>query len=508
MLETTDNDEIKKVLDELFFLLRIFSFQELADSVNNKIKPNILERSIIKDERFISLDQEITDKSLFLSKLTLLNKFIFLNQSLCRANQKRLSSKQVALYLSSLLPSDKWYILPEKILLFGRSIGLIAPAVSSKEHVFPLAHILSYLSPNLVNIAGNILTNLEITENQNVSSNQDFEDLIKECFTGLDERCVYIISNREDLLGSGKKTLEELGNKLGITRERVRQIEKKAWRKLNHPSKKQIFLKIFLLEFVKRQGKLTFAVDAPNVPYRKFIIKCLGIPHVQFFHSNLIVIGASLQDFELPNHPETMGLKGNELALFLESQGGIYLSKSEIIMLCEKEKQFIFRCLTKIQKVHLTMRSLGKPTHFSVITEEHNKLFPEDNMREHNIHAILCRKTNIFVWLGVKGTYGLKEWGYQRPQKSLYETVTEIVEKRYKQTKKPVPFTVITAELGKCRYLVNQVSLNFVTFGNPHLQRVSRDLFLPKIFDNQKKVKNSLDVLDKLLETFSQKKKF
>jgi len=507
MLEITDNDEVKKALDELFFLPRIFSFQELADAVSNKIESNILKRSIIKDERFISLGQEITDKSLFLSKLALLNKFVFLNQSLCRSNQTRLSSKQVALYLSSLLPSDKWYILPEKILLFGRSIGLIAPAVSSEEYIFPLAHILSYLSPNLVNIAGNILTNLEITENQNVSSGQDLEDLIKECFAGLDERCIYIISNRENLLGSGRKTLEELGDKLGITRERVRQIEKKIWKSLKHPSRKQIFLKAFLLDFVKRQGKLTFGVDTPNAPYRKFIIKCLGIPYAEFFHSGLIVIGASLKDFELPDHPEIMGLKGDDLALFLGSQSKICLSKSEITMLCEREKQFISRRLTKIQKVRLIMRSLGEPTHFSVITEEYNKLFPEDNMRERNVHAILCRETNIFVWLGVKGTYGLKEWGYQRPLKSLYETVTEIVEKSYKRTKKPVPLTVIIAELGKYRQLVNPVSLNFVTLSNPKLQRVSKELFLPKISEGLEKDKNSLDVLDKLLEAFSQKKK-
>lgn len=53
----------------------------------------------------------------------------------------------------------------------------------------------------------------------------------------LTDRDRYIIEGRFGLNGENKKTLEELGNDLGVTRERIRQIESKGLRKLGHPSR-------------------------------------------------------------------------------------------------------------------------------------------------------------------------------------------------------------------------------------------------------------------------------
>ena len=54
----------------------------------------------------------------------------------------------------------------------------------------------------------------------------------------LPDREQYVIANRFGL-GCEEKTLEEIGEELGVHRERVRQIESKALRKLRHPSRSQ-----------------------------------------------------------------------------------------------------------------------------------------------------------------------------------------------------------------------------------------------------------------------------
>ena len=59
---------------------------------------------------------------------------------------------------------------------------------------------------------------------------------LHEVLETLTEREQRVLELRYGLKGGEAKTLEEVGNAFNVTRERVRQIEAKALRKLRHPS--------------------------------------------------------------------------------------------------------------------------------------------------------------------------------------------------------------------------------------------------------------------------------
>ena len=60
---------------------------------------------------------------------------------------------------------------------------------------------------------------------------------IEELLTGLTERERQVLELRFGLKDGKTRTLEEVGKYFDVTRERIRQIEAKALRKLKHPSR-------------------------------------------------------------------------------------------------------------------------------------------------------------------------------------------------------------------------------------------------------------------------------
>ena len=91
---------------------------------------------------------------------------------------------------------------------------------------------------------------LDVMPNEN-SPNAD-NTLIRESLTSEIERALSTLTEREREIirhffgiGVPDMTLEEIGNKFGLTRERVRQIKEKAIRRLRHRSRSRL-LKMYL----------------------------------------------------------------------------------------------------------------------------------------------------------------------------------------------------------------------------------------------------------------------
>ncbi|EPJ28610.1 RNA polymerase sigma factor, sigma-70 family [Chlamydia psittaci] len=82
------------------------------------------------------------------------------------------------------------------------------------------------------------------------------KDKMKEVLKTLTDRERFVLIHRFGLLDGKPKTLEEVGSAFNVTRERIRQIEAKALRKMRHPIRsKQLRAFLDLLEEEKITGK-------------------------------------------------------------------------------------------------------------------------------------------------------------------------------------------------------------------------------------------------------------
>lgn len=72
-----------------------------------------------------------------------------------------------------------------------------------------------------------------------VTTEQMLKENVEEVLSALSDREARVLKMRFGLNDNKMMTLEEVGRKFGVTRERIRQIEAKALRKLKHPSRRK-----------------------------------------------------------------------------------------------------------------------------------------------------------------------------------------------------------------------------------------------------------------------------
>jgi len=498
------------------YILNIFSQYEhcfTSEDLLNFVKPDfdseLLKHALLNDSRFILLNKENSNKKYFIPKRRLFQWFCQLNLRLAQAKQVRLSKHQLAILISFLCIRERWDTPPTEVIQFGKQFGFIGFAWTEDQYIFPLAYVFSFMLYSLSKIT--IKHIIEEISPDTIDVNFPFKHLAQEliqkeffCFT---ERECYIIKAREGLLTSKKMTLEWIGIHYGITRERVRQIESKFWHKLRHPAHVPSFSRALIYNIMSRQGSLMVKTNSPEALTISFLSKCTGVPFVILSDIKMVILGAFSEDTILPKSSSSIFkyVDFTSIINLLESEDCLCLVKSDLKSLAESIIRFRIKSLNKRQKAYLALRTIGKPAHSAKITEVYNSLFPDHSSTEHNIHAVLSHEKYGVVWIGIRSTFALKEWGYEHPSEPLFDTVTKIVEEKYKETTRPVSFEIIVTEMGKYRQFVNHNSLTIAVYCNPNLRCIGKKSFIPKKPNEEEKQEEIFaEELDRILREFKQ----
>ncbi|NWF78349.1 MAG: hypothetical protein HXY36_07175 [Chloroflexi bacterium] len=412
--------------------------------------------------------------------------------------------------MSSLRIDGRWDTPPIEAIRVGQHFGFVGAGGKPDRYVFPVAHILSFVGfPT--SVASTIVENFPTKGSGHPLFGELARQLIEDGFSEFGDRIRYIVQAREGLLTGTRMTLEQAGSRLHITRERARQLERRFWDTLQtRPggrSLSRLFSVALLCKVISSQGRLIVHQDSYEACLLGFLAKCAGIPRAVFPHTDLLVLGISPKAATLPKSTDSIheDIDRGSIAARLGLRQRLCLTKSDLETLAEAVAQFRRGRLNKGQKAYLALRVIGKPAHYSEVTEVYNTLFPSESTAEHSLHTVLSREQYGVVWIGVRGTFALREWGFERPSERLFDAVTNIVQEKYEETSQPVPFAVIVAEMGKRRRFINQASLTIAAHCNPNLARVGKDSFVPKGSAEEGPAETPAEELDRILREFEKK---
>ena len=87
---------------------------------------------------------------------------------------------------------------------------------------------------------GDFIEDDSVEEPVNAASKQLLREQVRNVLGFLSDRERQVLEMRFGLKDGRDHTLEEVGKEFGVTRERIRQIEAKALRKLRHPSRSKV----------------------------------------------------------------------------------------------------------------------------------------------------------------------------------------------------------------------------------------------------------------------------
>ncbi len=404
----------------------------------------------------------------------------------------RLNSLQLACAMSLAFDTRQWDAVPTSLLAVGRRWAMVADSYEPGVFVFPWAVVL-YANPQCVQWFSQHIervSSLLDSDALPVSSHHILHDAINNALGTITNREADVMRGRLGLETGQPATLEQLGHIYGVTRERIRQIEAKAWRKLWHPSRQRHLWSAFAAEFIRSSGSLLIP-ESLMTPWRKFLNQCtrLQIANIAELGLYFIVTDAVVSPYQNALCDVDTYLDDVIDPPYFQAMGALqFLSKhdGDRVAIAEKEYRDKQVVKTRYRMLREVLRSLGRAAHFTEIAELCNRMFPENQASIHNWHAALGRpesEARGIVWIGTKGTFGLKEHGYERPDTGLYDAIPKVVENEFAKTGRPVAEETVIIEMRKQRRELSIVSVKMVLSLSDKILPCGTGNYLPKSID-------------------------
>ncbi len=295
-----------------------------------------------------------------------------------------------------------------------------------------------------------------------------FSDALKQLVSDLTLRSQEIIFTRYGVFNSHAMTLEEIGKKYSITRERVRQVIREVLKKIREKKQDPIFLqteKHIVLALEKNNGIMEesqlLAFLGKNDTSQKaavsFFLECIDSIESKEIKGELLFSYAK-PEFDLENwraikNIAIASLKNKKKPLSLEELFDAmkaevrfpnfskeilasFLAVSEEIRQNTFEKYGIAKWKEispkgTREKAYLVLKEAAEPLHFRDIAKKIDKYhLNKKKTHPQTVHNELIKDKN-FVLVG-RGIYALVEWGYKKG------TVKDVIEEILKKAQKPL----------------------------------------------------------------------
>jgi len=341
----------------------------------------------------------------------------------------------------------------------------------------------------------------------------ELSELVSNLLLLLSDKEKIVVKKRFDLDGSGRMTLEQIGQEFAVTRERVRQIEKNALSKM----KRNVFntslkhLHEFTNEIVSQNGGLirenslvenlkenlpTGMVISENSVHLSLVlndeVECIGntinfYPYIR--NKKITDYSLKYASSKIVNQLHKYGniksvdrihgdikpiLKDVDIDLSL-MRSLISVDKRMSILDNEMVGLLEWRHVnprTLRDKILYILRNSKKPMHFSDIASKiENSEFDKRQVNMQAVHNELIRHDQ-FILIG-RGIYALEEWGYESG------TVSAVIEKLLSGAKELSQEEIVDGVLAKRQ--VKKITIILALKNGNQFERVGRKRYRLKV---------------------------